>query len=146
MKAVTEFSSHTLTKGLAAQTALVAEGKSVEEIQQNLGETFKFENEKLKYFMAAVDVASKNTQNLRRVLVLALNEGEVAPAKSIKVEEHYYLPEFLLLAKPQVEKSDAKGGRHGGNRGNNKGGPKGSPWGMSPEEKAAKNKGAAAKA
>ena len=96
--------------------------------------------------MAAVDVASKNTQNLRRVLVLALNEGEVAPAKSIKVEEHYYLPEFLLLAKPQVEKSDTKGGRHGGNRGNNKGGPKGSPWGMSPEEKAAKNKGAAAKA
>ncbi|PIS10759.1 MAG: hypothetical protein COT73_07535 [Bdellovibrio sp. CG10_big_fil_rev_8_21_14_0_10_47_8] len=144
MKAVTEFPSYILTKALAAKAALTTEGKTPEEIQQNLGESFKLEGDRLKHFVAALDVAAQNTESLRRVLVIGLNEGEVAPAKAVKVEEHYYLPEFLVLTNARPERNDRKGGGQRGGKG--KGGPKGSPWGLSPEEKAAKNNKAPAKA
>lgn len=140
MKAVTEFPSFTLTKGLNAKKALATEGKTPEEIQTNLGESFKLEGDKLKHFLNAVDVAEQNGQNLKRVLVVSLNEGENPPAKAVKVEEHYYVPEFLVTAAAQPANTDRKGGRPG-QRGGGKGkggGAKGSPWGMSPEEKAAK--------
>jgi hypothetical protein len=139
MKAVTEFASFTLTKALAAQAALTAEGKTPEEIQQSLGATFKLEGEKLGYFIQALDVASKNAESLKRVIIVRLNEGETAPAKATKVDELYFVPEFLILnvAKPAQKGAGGKGGRPGGGRGG--GGPKGSPWGLSPEEKAAKN-------
>ena len=89
----------------------------------------------------------KNTQNLRRVLVISLTEGEAAPPKAVQVEEHYYVSEFLNMVSAKLEApSDRKGGnRRGGPGGNKSSGPKSSPWGMSPEEKAAKNKPAAAK-
>lgn len=147
MKAVTEFPSFTLTKAIAAKNTLAAEGKSPEEISTSLGETFKMEGDKLKHFVNAIDVAGQNGQNLKRVLVVSLNEGEAAPNKATKVEEHYYVPEFLITTAP-APKADAKGGRHGG-RGGGKGGkggggPKSSPWGLSPEEKAAKGAGKSA--
>lgn len=148
MKSVTEFANFTLASGLKAKAALTAEGKTPEEIQESLGQTFKYEGDKLKHFTAALDVAAANQDNLKRVLVMSLGEGENAPAKAVKVEEHHYVPEFHVVAKPaQSKDADSKGGRggKGGGRGGNDrkgGGGKGkeSPWGMSPEEKAAKNK------
>lgn len=136
MKHVTEFPSFILSKAVTTKTSLSGEGKTPEEIQTNLGETFKFEGDKLKHFVASLDVAAQNANNLRRILVVSLNEGENVPAKAVKVEEHYYIPEFLVLSAPVKEASE-KGGRRGGKR---RDGPKGSPWGMTPEEKAAKNK------
>jgi hypothetical protein len=143
MKAVTEFPGFTLTKAISAKTALVTEGKTPEEIQASLGATFKFEGEKLTCFMNAIDIASQRSGNLKRVVVLRLGEGEAnAPAGATKVEELYYVPEILnLSAAPPPQKGDPKGNRgRGGGRGGGKGGPKESPWGLSPEEKAAKNK------
>jgi hypothetical protein len=146
MKLVTEFVSFTLVKGLKAKAALAAEGKTPEEIQTSLGETFKLEGDKLKHFNIAVDVAGQNAENLKRVLVVTLAEGEAAPQKATVVEEHHYVPEFLNLkshatAAQKVDTKGGKGGR-GGRGGDSK---KGSPWGLSPEEKAAK-KGAGTKA
>lgn len=149
MKSVTEFANFTLASGLKAKAALTTEGKTPEEIQESLGQTFKYEGDKLKHFNAALDVAGTNSENLKRVVVMSLAEGENAPAKAVKVEEHYYVPEFHVTAKPAQAKDakDGKGGR-GGRGGNDRkgGGGKGkeSPWGMSPEEKAAKNKPKAA--
>jgi hypothetical protein len=140
MKLVTEFPSYTLTKALTAKAALTADGKSPEEIETSLGETFKLEGDKLKFFVNAMTVANDNSANLRRVFVATFAEGENVPAKSIKVEEHHYVPDFIVTAKPAPSK-DAKGGRGGrGGPGGNRGGDKkgGSPWGMSPEELAAK--------
>jgi hypothetical protein len=143
MKNITEFATHTLTKGASTKAALAAEGKTPEEIQASLGEAFKFEGDKLKHFIAALDVAAQNTQNLRRVLVVTLAEGEKVPARAAQVEEHYYVPELLVTAAPKPA-ADHKGGKGGkGRGGKGGGGPKGSPWGLSPEEKAAKNKGGA---
>lgn len=138
MKAITEFQSFTLSKAVQTKISLAAEGKSPEEIQTSLGETFKFEGDKLKHFVNAIEVATTNKDNLKRVVVLSLNEGENVPAKAVKVEEAYYVPEFLVLSRPAAP---AEGNRKG--QGNRKGGgkdsKKGSPWGLSPEEKAAKN-------
>lgn len=144
MKSVTEFWSVHLVKGLAAKTALAAEGKTPEEIQTSLGETFKFEGDKLKYFVGALDVAEKNQEKLMRVLVVSLAEGEKAPEKAIKIEEMHFVPEFQVAPKAVVTtKADAKGGGRGGQGGGKKqGGPKESPWGLSPEQKAAKKGGA----
>ncbi len=140
MKAVTEFHSLTLMKGLQAKTALTSEGKTPEEIQASLGETFKLEGEKLTCFFNAIDVAGTNQQNLKRVVVMRLTDGEIAPIKSTKVEELYYVPEFLNLAPPKPQAEAGKGGKGRQGGGKKPGGPKGSPWGLSPEEKAAKNK------
>jgi hypothetical protein len=148
MKSVTEFWNVTLIKGIKAKEALVASGKTPEEIQASIGETFKMEGDKLKHFTAAMDVAAQNLEKLQRVLVVSLAEGENAPQKATKVEEHYYIPDFIKENKP-VEDKNAKGGKGGrpgrGGRGGGgrKDGPKPSPWGLSPEEKAAKKAGAA---
>jgi hypothetical protein len=145
MKAVTEFPSFTLTKAIQQRKTLTEAGKTPEEVQGELGTAFKLEGEKLTCLINAVEIASKHSGNLKRILVMRLGEGETnTPAGATKIDELYYLPEILNLtvAKPH-EKSDPKnknrGGR-GGGKGGGKGGPKESPWGLSPEEKAAKNK------
>ena len=141
LKAVTEFPAYTLTKALAAQAALVAEGKNPDEIKETLAASYKLEGEKLGYFMHALEVATNHTENLKRILVVKLNEGETAPAKAVQKEEVHLIPEFLILAGAvSMKPADGKGARRGGGRGNKNQGPKGSPWGLSPEEKAAKNK------
>ncbi|MEQ1665261.1 MAG: hypothetical protein ABL927_07800 [Bdellovibrionales bacterium] len=137
MKSVTEFPTHKLLMGLKAKTALTTEGKTPEEVQQNIAETFKLEGDKLKYFINAVDVASQNLEKLSRVIVVALNEGESIPTKATKLEEHYYVPEFISDKAPTVvSKADLKK-REGGQK-KQGGGQKDSPWGISPEQKAAK--------
>lgn len=144
MKSITEFQPATLLKVLATKNTLSAEGKTAEEISAAIGETFKYEGDKIKYALAAAELAKDKT-SIRRVLVATFAEGEKPAPNYQQVEDTYYLVE-AFNAKPIVlEKVDARGPRRGGG-GQNKGGPKGSPWGMSPEEKAAKNKPAAAKA
>ena len=142
MKAVTEFPSFVPDLAVQAKNALAAEGKSPEEIQTNLGETFKYEGDKLKHFVNAIEVAINNKENLKRVVVMSLNEGETAPAKAVKVEEHHYVPDFLVISRPAPAADDRKGGRGGPRRGGGgkRDDKKSSPWGLSPEEKAAKNK------
>lgn len=145
MKAVTEFAVFTLSKGLQTKAALVAEGKTPEDIQSSLGTTFKYEGEKLTYFMNALEVAGSNLENLKRVVVISLNEGENAPAKAVQVEAHHYVPEMMIkagAAPAAAPGKGGKGGRRGGGRGDS---PKGSPWGLSQEEIAAKGGKAAAK-
>lgn len=139
MKSVTEFAGITLNQGLKAKASLAAEGKSAEEVQQGLGEKFKFEGDKLKHFVNAIEVATQNPDNLKRVVVVSLAEGESAPAKAVQIEETHYVPEFLVLTRPAAPTKDAKGGRGGRGGGKGRGDkPKGSPWGDAPEVKAAK--------
>ena len=143
MKSVTEFWSFALLPGIQTKTALAAEGKTPEEIQAAIGEKHKMEGDKLKHFINAMEVASQNMEKLSRVLVVTLNEGENAPPKATKIEEHHYIPDFKVDPKPVATKVDARGGQKKGGKGKGGGGPKESPWGLSPEQKAAK-KGKAA--
>jgi acyl-CoA synthetase (NDP forming) len=141
MKSITEFWNFTLVKGINAKNALAAEGKTLEEIQTAIGETFKLEGDKLKHFVNAIEVAAVNLEKLSRVLVVSLLEGETAPPKATKIEEHHYVPDFQIEPKAvAAKKADARGGQQN----KKKTGQKESPWGLSPEQKAAK-KGAQSK-
>jgi hypothetical protein len=136
MKAITEFPVHILTKGIAAKTALATEGKTEEEVATSIGETFKYEGDKLKHFINALGVAETNAEKLSRVRVLSLAEGESVPAKSTIVDEVHYVPDFIQPpGKPITVKVDAKAAGKGKEKAK---GPKTSPWGLSPEEIAAK--------
>lgn len=143
MKSITQFPSHLLTRGIEAKAALLAEGKTPEEIQTSLGEAFKLEGDRLKHFFNSLDFAAQNA-GLLRMMVMTLAEGEKVPPKSIAIEGHHYVAEFLVLAQPQQPGRDGKGG-HGrgrqGRGGRGGGGSKGSPWGSPPPSKAGKNGG-----
>lgn len=144
MKSVTEFWNVHLQKGSKTKADLTAAGKTPEEIPAAIGEAFKFEGDKLKHFLAAIDFAATITEpGLSRVLVVSLNEGESVPPKASKIEEHVYIPEFASAPKAiTMTKNDPKGAkRNQGGKG--KGGPKESPWGLTPEQKAAKKGGGA---
>ena len=144
MKSVTEFAGFSLAQGIKAKTGLTAEGKTVEEIQTALGETFKLEGDRLKHFVNAIDVAIPHQEGLKRVLVMSLAEGENAPPKAVQVEAFHYVPELHVHLNRQPEKKsagDRNGGKRGagrGGKGGGKDGKKSSPWGEAPEEKAAK--------
>lgn len=142
MKSVTEFFTHKLIKGLDTKKALTGEGKSPEEVLAGLGEAFKLEGDKLKFFNNAMDVASQNMEKLSRILVVTYSEGETIAPKAVKIEEHHYIPEFQTAA-GSVAVKPSKGG--GGDKKGKKG-PKPSPWGISPEEKEAKKNAGKAKA
>lgn len=152
MRSVTEFPTFKLVQGIELKKALLAESKSEEEVQAALGEKFKLEGDKLKFFFNALEVANTNLDKLSRVLIVSFAEGESAPSTATKVEEHHYIPEFVSANKPPamgVKPSPKGRGDKGGPGGKGGKGPKSSPWGMSPEEKEAKKnaglKAAAAK-
>lgn len=146
MKSITEFAQPILQKVLAAKAALTTEGKTAEEIAASVGESFKFEGEKLKYVLAAADLVDGKTA-VRRVLVASFAEGEAAPAKYQKIEETHYLVETIETTKAAAPVATKLGARGGGPRkGNSPSGPKTSPWGASPEEIAAKKKSSSAAA
>jgi hypothetical protein len=142
MRAVTEFPAHVLIKGLNAKAALLAEGKTPEETQESLGLTFKFEGDKLKYFMNALTCAEANKDGLCHLRVLKFGEGETVPPKAMLIDELHYVPEFPKAPNTKIAtKHDKK------DKGPKKGrGEKESPWGLSPEQKAAKKAGGAARA
>ena len=68
-----------------------AEGKSEEEVAASLGETFKFKDNRLKYFITALTVAETNLEKLYRVRVVSFTEGEKVPEKATQIEELHYL-------------------------------------------------------
>lgn len=145
MKSVTEFWNVHLQKGLKTKAELTAAGKTPEEISTAIGESHKYEGDKLKHFLAAMEVAAANAEGgLSRILVATLNEGESAPPKSTKIEETVYIPEFASAPRAiTYTKTDPKGGpKKRDQKGGGKG-PKESPWGLSPEQKAAKKGGGA---
>lgn len=130
MKSVTEFHTHKLVKGIETKNTLATSGKTPEEIQQGIGEAFKLEGDKLKFFFNALDVASQNMEKLARILVVSFNEGESIPHKAVKVEEHFYIPEFQVAAggpgmgKPPKANTQNKNKKGGPNKGAGRGGEK----------------------
>jgi len=148
MRSVTEFPVHKLNLAFTKRSELLTAGKSPEEIATEMGTAFKLEGDKLKYFLAAIDVAQENTANLARILVVQFAEGESVSPKAKKFEDFYCLPEFAKDPKAPVMKAEViRGGA--GKRNDKKGGPKESPYGLSTDQKAEKKaaqKGIAPKA
>ncbi len=134
MRAMGEFPVHILTKGIEAKKALVAEGKTEEEISTSIGETFKYADNKLKNFLVAVGIVEPKTEKLYRVRIFAFNDGEKVPENAVKIEELHFVAEYfddkVVAAAPVTEKVN----RSAGGKKDRPRGPKASPWGLSPEE------------
>jgi hypothetical protein len=123
MPAITEEATKTATE------AMKAEGKSEEEmtaalpaaiqaaIDAKLGEENKLEGDKLAMLSAALDLIKGARGELKRVIVMAPNEGEKAPPNSREVDGKFYVAEFFPeRATTQArapEGRDARGGRGG---------------------------------
>jgi hypothetical protein len=135
MSAVTEEATKTATE------AMKAEGKSEEEmtaglpaaikaaVDAKLGEENKLEGDKLAMLSAALDLVKGARGELKRVIVMAPNEGEKAPPNSREVDGKFYVAEFFPeRANTQArapEGRDARGGRGGRGGKDGKGGGRG---------------------
>jgi hypothetical protein len=115
MKTITEFSGFTLKDALKKYAELSSgePAKTPEEISQAMGEAFKLQDEKLKLFLAALEMVKERNERLKRVVVMTLAENEKAPHGAEKREEHFFLPEFFPEPFGTKKKFEGKG-RHGG--------------------------------
>lgn len=127
MKTLTEFNGFTLNNALKQKKELTTAGKTPEELSQALAEGFKLEGDKLTLFLAALELAEKKAEGLKRILVLKLDEKDKAPAGAIASGEHHLVAEFFYVPQPKKDRGNfrgkgGKGGKHGKGRGDKRGG------------------------
>ncbi|MCM2276870.1 MAG: hypothetical protein NDJ89_02190 [Oligoflexia bacterium] len=111
MKTLTEFPAATLKNAFKAQQDLQTAGKTPEELPQALGEALKLEGDKLAYLFSALELVGPKLNDLKRVVVLSLNEGEKAPSKALQKEDKYFVAEYFP---PMPGKGPAGRPAHGG--------------------------------
>jgi hypothetical protein len=126
MRTLTEFAAPTLKNAARLRQELVTAGKTPEELPAALGEALKIEGDKLTLIIQALEVVGEKVEDLKRVVVGTLAEGEKAPSgatdkdgKQFVIE--YYPPVAAKGGKPGRE--DRRGGR--GERGDRKKGRRG---------------------
>lgn len=115
MKTITEFPGFLLTNALKAKLELISSGKTDEEAGASLGETYKYEGDKLKFFLNSITVISEKTEKLRRVIVVQLAENENGPAGGKKIDEQMYLAEYyqaITKSTEEPEKNSSKRNRN----------------------------------
>jgi hypothetical protein len=139
MKTITEFFGPSLLSALTKDKELAASGKTAEELpaarEQLMTELTKFEGDKLKHFLAALDAVGNKADRLKRVVVWQVAEGEKGPKAALMREGFSYIVEYFANphqnAKPSESRDDdrrggrrdRKGGRGGkGGRGPGQGG------------------------
>jgi hypothetical protein len=147
MKTLTEFSGFVLKEALAKKTALLAEGKTEEEVQTAINEQLKLDETKVGFYKNVLDMTSSRLDRVKRVVVaLRATETEKVPESYIEREGHFYLVEYFASADSRGAVSsgrddDRRGGRGGrggrdqGRGGNRDGGrpPRGNDRGESRE-------------
>lgn len=121
MKTLTEFAGATLKNTLKTKQDLLASGKTAEELPQALSEALKLEGDKLNFTLNAAELVEKRLDDLKRVVVFSIAEGEKAPQGGIQKGEHYFVAEYYPPLNPP---KGAKGKDHdrGGRRGDKRGG------------------------
>ncbi len=129
MKTITEFSVTTIKNALKTREELTTAGKTPEELPAALGEALKLEGDKLTILLGALEVVEKKTNDLKRVVVLTIAEGEKAPQGAVQKDAHYFNIEFYPPLPGQERKGRGqggeKGGRDGKGRGDKRGGKRG---------------------
>lgn len=111
MKTITEFDATRLKNAAQVQKDLQTAGKTTEELPQAMGESLKLEGDPLNLLLNALAVAessSKKFNDLKRVVVLSLNEGEKAPSHAQQKGEHHYMLEYY----PPVRSKEAPPQQH----------------------------------
>ena len=118
MKTITEFAVLTLKNAAKTKAELTAAGKTPEELPAALGEALKLEGDKLNFIVNALEAVGPRLDDLKRVIVSSLAEGESAPSNSKKMGEHVYTIENYgpIGAKPQNQPDDRKDKGHRGDK------------------------------
>ena len=128
VKTLTEFAVSTLKNAAQVQKDLLAGGKTTEELPAALGEALKVEGDKLTRLQAALEVAGDKFNDLKRVIVFTIAEGEKTPTGAQQKGENWFVAEYFapMNAKKGQPEKDAKGrGPRDGKKG--KGGGRGGP-------------------
>ncbi|MBL7715356.1 MAG: hypothetical protein JNL01_07785 [Bdellovibrionales bacterium] len=118
MRTLTEFVAPQLKNGFAKLQELATAGKTADELNAGMGEAFKYEGDKLKWFLFAIEVVNGKFDGLKRVLVHEFKEGEKVPSGAVQKETWHFVTEFF--AQPQKaapEAREGRGGRDGKGRG-----------------------------
>ncbi len=126
MKTITEFPGMNLKNAAKTRQDLMTSGKTLEELPQALGEALKLEGNKLTCLMDSLEIIDTKFEDLKRVVVFTLNEGEKAPQGLTQKGDHYFLVEYYPSLTPKKPTQDEQKGRSGkrdrkGKRGRNRG-------------------------
>jgi hypothetical protein len=125
MKTITEFAAPTLKNASKVRDELVAAGKTPEELPAALGEALKVEGDKLTLLLQALELVADRKNDLKRVIVGALNEGEKAPSGAQEKDGKQFIIELYPPVGSQGGRP-ARGGRdEKGGRGDRKKGGRG---------------------
>ena len=100
MKTLTEFPGMNLKSSAKTRQELISGGKSPDELSPAMGEALKIEGNKLTFLLTSLEIVGTQLENLKRVVVFALNEGEKAPEGVIQKGEHFYLVEYYSSLSP----------------------------------------------
>ena len=119
MKAITEFNVFNLKRAIALKAELAGQGKSPEEIQTSLGESFKLEGDKLTAFVNSLDLVNEKTDGLKRVMVVSFAEGEAVPGTVQKVGEQHFMLDYFQAPRPAAKPEEGKGKGKGRGRDRN---------------------------
>lgn len=114
MKTITEFAGATLKNALKTKQELTTAGKTPEELPAAMGEALKLEGDKLTILLSAIEVVEKKTNDLKRVVVWSLQEGEKAPKGTEQKGDHYFAIEFFPPLPGQARPGQKKHGGRGG--------------------------------
>jgi hypothetical protein len=128
MKTLTEFPVFNLKNAVKVKQELLAGGKTAEELPQALGEALKLEGDRLNLILNAIELAEKDLEDLKRVVVYSLAEGEKAPPRSVQKGDHCFLVEYyapLVKNEPRDKKDHGPGKPRGKRKG--RGGRRGEP-------------------
>ena len=136
MKTITEFVGALLNSAQLKDKELTASGKSAEELpaarEQVMTELTRYEGEKLKHFLAALEAVGNKTERLKRVVVWQVTEGEKGPKAALSrdgfsyIVEHYPHPHGTRAAAPREDEGRGdRRGRRGGKDGKRSRGAKG---------------------
>jgi hypothetical protein len=136
MKTLTEFSAFQLreacSKSKEIRSALPTEGKTPEELTQAhqetlkayLTEKYKLEGDRLELFLKALEVSESKPhelENLKRVVVYLVSEGEKIPGHLIQKETHAFGPEYLASLRPKKSDRRDRGSKFSKEKGKGRG-------------------------
>ncbi len=124
MKTLTEFTVSHLKSAAEKRQELTTAGKTPEELPAALGEVLKLEGDKLNFVIHSLEAVEGKSQNLKRVVVLSLAEGEKAPGGAVQKGDHYYMLEYYppLPGERPAKSADGRRGGRGDKRGDKRGG------------------------
>jgi hypothetical protein len=120
MKTLTEFPGFNLKNAVKVKQELLAGGKTAEELPPALGEALKIEGDRLNFIVNAIELVEKKLEDIKRVVVYSLAEGEKAPAHSVQKGDHYFLAEYypsLVKEAPRDKKPHGPGKPRGKRKG-----------------------------